>query len=373
MLVRGLVSGIGLDGGFCRHLGLVEDERKCSNQNSVFGKQQVAHIQALSEVHVAQGVKIKTRCLAGAAVNQSILDEAERNGVVKYTLMCVERTTRKARADTLEVVVGDAHVANIVEICRGTCTLLRFDDLVEESTIHSSRWDVRRVTTVKPQLVDEVARSLVLLLQDRRIAWKAIRADEIGVDGTGVIGADGNVVPGRLLSRSEVLEGPLDVDVALGPADDGHLLASNARNVVDCVSSILSIGLSIVQKSVEGYLTMVDGVLRCLEVDVAHAVFASSQAIDETKEIIDSICGLAAWMLDSWEIADAAAPCLSSDNFAGSNFRQSVIDISHDITEKVVYAIAVVVGEGTGSAGAGLAKAEPIVMLKKISKRGKDM
>lgn len=246
--MRGLVSGIGLDGGLRRHLGLVEDERECSNQNSVFGKQQVADIQALSEVHVAQCVEIKTRSLAGATVNQSILEEAKCNRVVKYTFMCVERTTWKARADALKVVVCNAHIANIIEICRGTCTLLGLNNLVEESTVHGCRWDVRRVATIESQLVDEVARALVLLLQDRWVAWKTFRTDEIGVDGTGVIGADSNVVSGHLLSRSEVLEGPLDVDVALRPADNGYLLASDASNVVDCVSSILSIGLSIVQK-----------------------------------------------------------------------------------------------------------------------------
>ena len=97
---------------------------------------------------------------------------------------------------------------------------MRLDNLIEQSAVHGGRWNVRRVATIEPQLVDVVARSLVLLLQNSRITWKTFGADEVGVDGTSIIRANGNVISDRLLSRSEVLECPLDIDVALGPAND---------------------------------------------------------------------------------------------------------------------------------------------------------
>jgi hypothetical protein len=126
--------------------------------------------------------------------------------------------------------------------------LLRLDNLIKESTVDGGCWNVRRVATVGPHLVDEVARSLVMLLKDRGIARKALRANEIGVDSTRVIRADGNMISGGLLSRSEVLECPLNVDVALGPSDNGHLLTSDASDVVDGVRSILGVDLGIIQK-----------------------------------------------------------------------------------------------------------------------------
>jgi hypothetical protein len=87
-----------------------------------------------------------------------------------------------------------------------------------------------------------------MLLQDRGITRKAFRANEIGVDGARIIRADSNVVSCGFLSGSEVLECPLNVDVALGPADNGYLLTSDASDVVDCVRSIFSVDLSIIQK-----------------------------------------------------------------------------------------------------------------------------
>jgi hypothetical protein len=87
-----------------------------------------------------------------------------------------------------------------------------------------------------------------MLLEDRRITRKAFRANEIGVDGASIIRADSNMVSARFLSGSEILECPLNVDVALGPADNGYLFASDASDVVNCVRSIFSVGLSIIQK-----------------------------------------------------------------------------------------------------------------------------
>jgi hypothetical protein len=97
-------------------------------------------------------------------------------------------------------------------------------------------------------LVDEVARSLVLLLKNGGITRKALGANEIGVDGTSVIRADGNMVSSDFLRGSEVLECPLKINVTLGPANDGNIFASDAIDIVDRVRSIFGVDLSIVQK-----------------------------------------------------------------------------------------------------------------------------
>jgi hypothetical protein len=87
-----------------------------------------------------------------------------------------------------------------------------------------------------------------MLLQDRGVTRKAFRANEIGVDGARIIRTDSNMVFGGFLSGSEVLERPLNVNVALRPADNGYIFASDTSDVVDCVRSIFSVDLSIIQK-----------------------------------------------------------------------------------------------------------------------------
>jgi hypothetical protein len=86
------------------------------------------------------------------------------------------------------------------------------------------------------------------LLKNGGITRKALRANEIGVDGTSIIGADGNMVSSGFLRGSEVLECPLKIDIALGPANDGNLFTSDAIDIVDCVRSIFGVDLGIVQK-----------------------------------------------------------------------------------------------------------------------------
>lgn len=138
-------------------------------------------------------------------------------------MVVVERATGEdGGTHGLELGIGNAHTAGVVEEAGRVGVLLGLDDFVEDG-VDVCRGDVCGVAAVVAQGADEGR--VVVLLAD---GWVGAGGYETGAEGIGedcavVVWRERDFVGEMLPGGGPVLQCPLGVDGAGGPGDCGDL------------------------------------------------------------------------------------------------------------------------------------------------------
>jgi len=232
-------------------------------------------------------------------MRQGIHGETVGDGVIQHTLVAVEGSSRLVGASELNFGIGDTYVTGVEEVSRRVGALLRLDDLIKEAAVDGGGRNVGRVTIVGTESGDVVAE--VLLLENSSFVGETTDVDKVGQYGTLVIWGDGNVVVRDRTSRRPVLECPLNVDVSLGPSNNGGVGLGQGGNIVDGVGGVFGITLGIVEEETRDvhphWISIVDVLQQRDKVAVKSDVASSSSAWKENDWWLCAI-GEAVWNVD---------------------------------------------------------------------------